>query len=148
MARKTVLVSDLSGKEIDDGKGAKVRITFADARSGSIELDVTADEGRQMGRKGRQVARRGRNPILVSGLDPSVSDAGGFVSRMVVHLIDDYRPAVNVRPRLVYPEDCSLVQLLAGVVHSIGVGVLGFDEDPIGVRHSLVSNPSSSPHSH
>ena len=30
MARKTVLVSDLSGKEIDDGKGAKVRITFND----------------------------------------------------------------------------------------------------------------------
>ena len=62
MARKTVLVSDLSGKEIEDGKGAKVRITFADARSGSIELDVTADEARQMGRKGRQVARSGRKP--------------------------------------------------------------------------------------
>jgi hypothetical protein len=54
MARKTVLVSDLSGKEIEDGKGAKVRISFADARSGSIELDVTADEGRQM------AARAGR----------------------------------------------------------------------------------------
>jgi hypothetical protein len=62
MARKTVLVSDLSGKEIEDGKGAKVRITFADARSGSLELDVTADEARAMGAKGRQVTRRGRRP--------------------------------------------------------------------------------------
>ena len=150
MARKTVIVSDLSGETIHDGKGAKVRITFDDARSGSIEMDVTADEARAMGSKGRQVARRGTEAegLLVSDLDASVSDAGGFVSRMVVHLIDDYRPAVDQRPRLVDPEDRSLVQLLAGVVHSIGVGVLGFDEDAIGVGHSLVSNPSSSPHSH
>jgi hypothetical protein len=42
MAKKTVLVSDLSGEEIQDGKGAKVRITFDDARSGSIEMDVSA----------------------------------------------------------------------------------------------------------
>jgi hypothetical protein len=62
VARKTVVVSDLSGETIQDGKGAKVRITFDDARSGSLELDVTADEGRAMGAKGRQVARRGRKP--------------------------------------------------------------------------------------
>jgi hypothetical protein len=62
MARKTVLVSDQSGQEILDGKGAKVRITFDDARSGSIEMDVTAEEARAMGAKGRQVARRGRKP--------------------------------------------------------------------------------------
>jgi hypothetical protein len=62
MARKTVVVSDLSGKTIDEGKGAKVRITFDDARSGSLEMDVTADEARELGSKGRQVARRGRRP--------------------------------------------------------------------------------------
>jgi hypothetical protein len=62
MARKTVLVSDLSGEEIQDGQGAKVRISFDDARRGSIEMDVTADEGKAMGAKGRQVARRGRKP--------------------------------------------------------------------------------------
>jgi hypothetical protein len=62
VARKTVVVSDLSGEQIPEGKGAKVRITFDDARSGSIELDVTADEARGMGAKGRQVARRGRRP--------------------------------------------------------------------------------------
>ena len=62
MARKTVVVSDLSGEQIQDGKGAKVRITFSDARSGSIEMDVTSEEARAMGAKGRQVARRGRKP--------------------------------------------------------------------------------------
>jgi len=62
VARKTVVVSDLSGEQIEDGKGAKVRITFDDARSGSVEMDVTAEEARAMGSKGRQLARRGRKP--------------------------------------------------------------------------------------
>jgi hypothetical protein len=62
LARKTVVVSDLSGETIEENKGAKVRIVFDDARSGAIELDVTAEEGREMGRKGRPVARRGRKP--------------------------------------------------------------------------------------
>jgi hypothetical protein len=62
VARKTVLVSDLSGKEISENDGAKVRITYADARRGAIELDVTAEEAKEMGAKGRQVARRGRKP--------------------------------------------------------------------------------------
>lgn len=62
MARKTVVVSDLSGETIQDGQGAKVRITFDDARRGAVEMDVTADEAKAMGAKGRQVARRGRKP--------------------------------------------------------------------------------------
>ena len=41
MARKTIRVSEISGEEIPDCKGAVVRITFADARKGSRELDVT-----------------------------------------------------------------------------------------------------------
>ena len=60
MAKKTVLVSDMSGKEIPDGKGATIRITFRDARKGVRELDVTDDEAENLG--GRQVARRGRRP--------------------------------------------------------------------------------------
>ena len=60
VARKTVLVSDISGAEIADGKGATIRITFHDARKGVRELDVTDAEAEQMG--GRQVARRGRRP--------------------------------------------------------------------------------------
>jgi hypothetical protein len=60
MARKTVLVSDKSGEAIPDGKGAKVRITFHDARKGARELDLTDSEAEALG--GRSVARRGRRP--------------------------------------------------------------------------------------
>ena len=60
MARKTILVSDLSGNEIPEGKGATIRITFHDARKGVRELDVTDEEAEQLG--GRSVARRGRRP--------------------------------------------------------------------------------------
>ena len=60
MAKKTVRVSDISGEEIPDGKGAVVRVTFADARRGSRELDVTDAEAEKLG--GRTVSRRGRRP--------------------------------------------------------------------------------------
>ncbi len=60
MAKKTIRVSDMSGQEIPDGKGATVRINFRDARKGVRELDVTDAEAEKMG--GRQVARRGRRP--------------------------------------------------------------------------------------
>ena len=60
VARKTVLVSDVSGQEIPEGKGATVRITYRDARKGVRELDVTDAEAEKMG--GRSVARRGRRP--------------------------------------------------------------------------------------
>ena len=61
MAKKTVRVSDISGKEIEEGKGATIRVTFEDARRG-YEVDATAEEAIEIGRKGRQVARRGRKP--------------------------------------------------------------------------------------
>jgi hypothetical protein len=60
--KKTVLVSDLSGEEIADGKGATVSITFRDARKGTIVLDVTDAEAEQMGSQGRRQQRRGRRP--------------------------------------------------------------------------------------
>jgi hypothetical protein len=60
--KKTVLVSDLSGSEIPDGKGATVSITFRDARKGTIVLDVTDAEAEEMGSKGRRQQRRGRRP--------------------------------------------------------------------------------------
>ena len=62
MARRTILVSDLSGEEIPDGKGATVTIRFRDARKGAITLDVTDSEAEQLGAKGRRQARRGRKP--------------------------------------------------------------------------------------
>lgn len=60
MARKTIRVSDMSGQEIPEGKGAIVRITFSDARKGARELDLTDQEAEKLG--GRPVARRGRRP--------------------------------------------------------------------------------------
>lgn len=62
MARKTIFVSDLSGDPIDEGKGATITIKFADARKGTIVLDVTDAEADELGRKGRKQARRGRRP--------------------------------------------------------------------------------------
>jgi hypothetical protein len=60
VAKKTVRVSDISEAEIPEGKGAVVRITFADSRKGVRELDVTDAEAEKMG--GRRTARRGRRP--------------------------------------------------------------------------------------
>jgi hypothetical protein len=62
VARKTVFVSDLSGDTIEEGKAAKIRISFEDARKGSFEIDATAEEAMELGRKGRPTARRGRKP--------------------------------------------------------------------------------------
>jgi hypothetical protein len=60
MAKKTIRISDQSGREIPDGKGATVRISFSDARKGVRELDLTDQEADELG--GRAVARRGRRP--------------------------------------------------------------------------------------
>jgi hypothetical protein len=63
MARKTVLVSDLSGKEIEDPKdGASVVITFNDARRGVVRLDMLAAEVADLASKGTPQKRRGRKP--------------------------------------------------------------------------------------
>ena len=64
MARKGIRVSDMSGEEIAEGRGATIRITFADARKGARELDVTDAEAERLG--GRSVARRGRRPKTTS----------------------------------------------------------------------------------
>jgi hypothetical protein len=62
MAKKTLLVSDMSGDTIEDGKGATISIKFADARKGTYVLDLTDEEAEELGRKGRKQARRGRRP--------------------------------------------------------------------------------------
>lgn len=58
MARKTVLISDLSGQEINEP--ARVTITFPDSNSGAVVLDVNASEVHDLINKGRRQARRGR----------------------------------------------------------------------------------------
>jgi hypothetical protein len=60
MARKTIYVSDLTGKEIDEKNAATVTIRYADARRGQVVLDVNADEVDDLAAKGTKQARRGR----------------------------------------------------------------------------------------
>ena len=62
MARKTILISDLTGSEISDGDAARVVITYADARRGQVVLDVNASEVDELAAKGTRQARRGRKP--------------------------------------------------------------------------------------
>jgi len=62
MAKKTILVSDISGKEINEKDSAKVTITYGDARRGQIVLDVNAGEVADLAAKGTQQKRRGRRP--------------------------------------------------------------------------------------
>ncbi len=63
VARKTVLVSDLSGREIRDEKeSAQIVIKYGDARRGQVTLDVLASEVDDLAGKGRKTARRGRRP--------------------------------------------------------------------------------------
>jgi hypothetical protein len=64
MARKTVLVSDQSGKVVPDGNGARLRITYTDSRRGAYEADLTDDEAQAIASAthARSVARRGRRP--------------------------------------------------------------------------------------
>ena len=67
MAHKTIFVSDLSGKEIDDGSAVKITVTFDDARRGMYVLDAHPDDAevKSLVEKGTKQARRGRNPKAV-----------------------------------------------------------------------------------
>lgn len=64
MARKTVLVCDKCGKEIDEGKGATLRLSYADARRGAKQADLC--EGCAQDMPGHATARRGRRPKNVA----------------------------------------------------------------------------------
>jgi hypothetical protein len=60
VARKTVLVCDSCGKEVEEGKGAVLRVTFNDARRGAKAADLC--DSCAGGMPGAAVARRGRKP--------------------------------------------------------------------------------------
>jgi hypothetical protein len=65
VARKTVFVSDLSGKEIANERDAvQITVKFADARRGQFLVDAHPDdpEVKVLTERGRQQARRGRRP--------------------------------------------------------------------------------------
>jgi hypothetical protein len=62
MAKKTIYVSDLTGKPIDERDAATLTIRYSDARKGQVVLDVNADEVVDLASKGVRQARRGRKP--------------------------------------------------------------------------------------
>jgi hypothetical protein len=64
MARKTILVCDKCGKEVDEARGAMLRVTYNDARRGSKVADLCDDCAGSM--PGRAAARRGRRPKAAS----------------------------------------------------------------------------------
>jgi hypothetical protein len=60
VARKTVLVCDKCGKEVDEGKGATMRLAYTDARRGAKQADLC--DSCAGGMPGHAAARRGRRP--------------------------------------------------------------------------------------
>ena len=59
MARKTILVSDLTGNKIDEKNAAQLIIKYGRRAAASVVLDVNADEVNDLASKGQ---RRGRRP--------------------------------------------------------------------------------------
>jgi hypothetical protein len=80
LARKTVFVSDLSGKEIPEGRSAQISIKFSDARKGTYVLDVTDAGAEELGAKGRKQLRRGRKPKEVSSGSKPIEAVGTSVA--------------------------------------------------------------------
>lgn len=64
MARKTVYVSDLSGKQLDEKDAVRITVSFSDARRGQYVVDAHPDDAevKQLLAKGTKQARRGRRP--------------------------------------------------------------------------------------
>ena len=64
MARQTIFVSDLSGKQIDPSSAVKITVTFADARKGRYVIDAHPgdSEVQRLIAKGTKQAKRGRKP--------------------------------------------------------------------------------------
>ncbi len=60
MARKTVLVCDNCNTEVEEGRGAVMRVTYTDARRGAKQADLCDGCAGKM--PGRAAARRGRRP--------------------------------------------------------------------------------------
>jgi ribosomal protein S26 len=60
VARKTVLVCDNCGKEVDEVKGAVMRVAYTDARRGAKQADLCDECAGKM--PGQPAARRGRRP--------------------------------------------------------------------------------------
>jgi hypothetical protein len=65
MAKKTILVSDLSGREIDTAReSVRITVTFGDAGKPQYVVDAHPDdpEVQRLLERGKKQARRGRQP--------------------------------------------------------------------------------------
>jgi hypothetical protein len=64
MARKTTveIVSDLSGKRVDERNAATLTVRWADGRKGTAVLDITEQEADEYAAKGVRHKARGRKP--------------------------------------------------------------------------------------
>jgi len=60
VARKTVLVCDNCGSEVEETKGATMRVTYSDARRGAKQADLCDNCAGKL--PGQPAARRGRRP--------------------------------------------------------------------------------------
>jgi hypothetical protein len=70
VARKSIFVSDLSGKEIGNDRDAvTITLKYGDARKGVIVVDAHPDDSevKRLVQVGRQQARRGRRPKSHNG---------------------------------------------------------------------------------
>jgi hypothetical protein len=64
MARRTILVCDNCGKEVEEARGAVMRITYSDARRGAKQADLCGECADSS--PGQPAARRGRRPKSAS----------------------------------------------------------------------------------
>lgn len=77
MAKRTMLVSDFDGTEVDETNGATIRVTYGDSETVHV-ADATAEQAKSLLTvKGKFIAReqakRGRKPG--SGEDDSADDS-------------------------------------------------------------------------
>jgi len=64
VARKTILVCDNCGTEVEENKGAVMRLNYTDARRGSKQADLCDTCAGKM--PGQAAARRGRRPKVAA----------------------------------------------------------------------------------
>jgi hypothetical protein len=64
VARRTVFVSDLSSKQIDEKDAVRITVNFSDARRGTYVIDAHPSDPdvKRLMEAGRKQARRGRKP--------------------------------------------------------------------------------------
>jgi hypothetical protein len=69
MARRTILVCDNCGKEVEESKGAVLRVTYSDARRGAKQADLCGECADKS--PGQPAARRGRKPKSAATTAPA-----------------------------------------------------------------------------